>query len=229
MVTRAANMKIIDNALYSYINQTYKNKELIIITDCESKNLDDLKILLNDYSDENIKLIYLKEKLKMGALRNVSIDNASGEYCIQWDDDDLYHEERIERQYLELISGDYDYCLLKEFTMYFYNTHLLSTNRWYDDFISGLPPSIMFRKNMKYRYPDNIQFSEDIVIGNQLNLKYSILSDLPYLYVYTYHGYNSFEYQHYLKLYRETKINFNEEIIEKIISLLNYKNLDYRF
>jgi glycosyltransferase involved in cell wall biosynthesis len=229
MVTRAANMKIIDNAIFSYTIQTYKNKELVIITDCDSKNLDDLKCLLDKYNDNSIRIVYLKEKLKMGALRNASINNALGEYCIQWDDDDLYHSDRIEKQYFELISGDYDYCLLKDFMMYFYNTHILSMNTWFNDKMVGKPPTIMFRKNMKYRYPDHVQFGEDIEIFNTTNLKPCILYDMPHLYIYTYHGYNSYDYEHYLNLYNHTKVIFNRDILEKVTPLLDYACLDYRF
>jgi len=228
MVTRAANMKIIDGALYSYINQTYKNKELIIVPDCDVKNLDNLKRHLDNYKDENIKLVELKEKLMLGSLRNVSIDNASGEYCIQWDDDDLYHERRIEMQYQEIISGDYDYCLLKNFMMYFYNTYLLSINRWYDDKLGGQPPSILFKKDINFRYP-KIPLHEDIAIVERTDLKRCILDDKPYLYIYTYHGNNCYDYQHYLSLYSATKMTFDIEILDQITPLLDYICLNYRF
>jgi glycosyltransferase involved in cell wall biosynthesis len=230
MVTRAVNMKIIDGALFSYAKQTYGNKELVVVTDCDPSRLDDLVNLLNNYKDENIKLVHQKEKLRMGALRNLSIEHASGEYCIQWDDDDLYHEERIEKQFFHLTSGNYDYCLLSEFMMYFCNTHLLSTNRWsiHND-IEGNPSSIMFRKNMKYRYPGDVQFGEDVAIAFCKHLKKCLLSGMPYLYVYIYHGGNSYEYEHYLKLHYSTNTPFDRGSFENVVPLLNYMGMDCRF
>jgi glycosyltransferase involved in cell wall biosynthesis len=226
MVTRAINMNLIDCSIYSYVTQTYKNKELVIVTDCDLENLDNLKCLLSKYKDENIKLVYLNEKLIIGSLRNISIDNASGEYCIQWDDDDLYHNERIEKQYFAIISGDYDYCILKNFMMYFYNTHLLSMNCWMDDDLEGMPPSILFKKNIKFRYPP-IEQGEDVAIFDTPDLKYCILRYMPCLYIYTYHGHNSFDYTHYLKLYNISRKTFNMNILEKIAPLFKHAGLDY--
>jgi glycosyltransferase involved in cell wall biosynthesis len=231
MVTRAANLNFIDNAICCYISQTYENKELIIVPDCDPINLECLKAFLEKYENERIKLVIPDKKMLLGALRNMSIKYASGDYCIQWDDDDLYHAERIEKQFFHLVNDEgYDYCLLKNYMMYFRNTKLLSINRWPDHFsIAGKPASIMFRKNIKYRYPDGTHLGEDIVIAENTKLKYCLVDNMPFLYIYNYHGRNCYDYQHYLNLYCETKISFDMNILEKVMPMLDNAGFEYRY
>ncbi|MFA5366421.1 MAG: glycosyltransferase family 2 protein [Dehalococcoidia bacterium] len=230
MVTRGVNPEIIDGALYCYANQTWKNKELVVVTDCDTETRNGLIDLLNKYKDHNIKLVYHEHKLPMGALRNVSINHASGDYCVQWDDDDLCHAERIEKQYEAIIGDDYDYCLLTEFMMYFKNTHILSTNRWsIHNYIGGIPSSIMFKTSIDYKYPDDIQYGEDVEIAKCFHLKELLIKGMPHLYVYVYHGGNSYDYDHYLKIYHCTNTPFNMESFGMISPLLNYMGMDYRF
>ena len=49
----------------------------------------------------NIKLfkIGIDPKLSLGALRNISVSKASGQYFCQWDDDDWYSMHRLEEMY----------------------------------------------------------------------------------------------------------------------------------
>jgi glycosyltransferase involved in cell wall biosynthesis len=229
MVTKSSYMDIINRAIYSYITQTYENKELIIITDCDLNNLKKLTNLLEKYEKENIKLVYLKTNKKptVGELRNQSILNASGEYCIQWDDDDLYHKDRIQEQYNALITSGCDYCILKDFMNYFYESHYLTQNKWFNDNMEGLPPSILFKKNIEFKYPD-IQFSEDIEIFRYLDLKKHSLLNMPHLYIYTYHGTNAFSYRHHLEISNNTKRPFDIDLINKINYLFKETNLEYK-
>lgn len=231
MVTRAANLNFIDNAIYCYISQTYENKELVIVPDCDPISLECLEAFLEKYKDEKIKLAIPDKKMPLGALRNVSIRNASGDYCIQWDDDDLYHAERIEKQFFHLIDGKgYDYCLLKNYMMYFRNTKLLSMNRWPDHYsIVGKPASIMFRKNIKYRYPDGTHLGEDTVIAENTKLKCCLVDNMPFLYIYNYHGHNCYDYYHYLSLYNETKIPFDMDVLDKVTPMLDKAGFEYRY
>jgi glycosyltransferase involved in cell wall biosynthesis len=229
MITKATNIKFIDDAIYCYAIQTYGNRELVIVTDCDSGTLNNLRHFLKKYGNENIKLVPLKEKLPLGALRNVSVDNASGEYCIQWDDDDLYHSERIERQYDKLISGDYDYCFINSFMMYFSNTHLLSINKWtHGGRLQGFPGSILFKKGIDFKYP-GLSREEDVEIVNHPELKKCILYGLPYLYVYVYRGFNTNTYEHFHSLHHFTKMTFDIDIIEKVSHLFGHVGLNYRF
>ena len=85
--------KLVKNAIDYFHLQTYDNKELILVTETSNKNLSYLKEVAA--SNDNIHLIETKDNITLGELRNISVREASGEYVIQWDDDDIYHEKRI--------------------------------------------------------------------------------------------------------------------------------------
>lgn len=229
MVTRGTNTNLIENSLYSYSIQTYKNRELIIVTDCNTEDLIKLQILLNKYDDGSFKLVVTDGGIIIGTLRNISIESSSGEYCIQWDDDDFYHQDRIMTQYLRISSSDYDYCMLKDFMMYFYNTHILSKHTWFDDEIHGMPPSIMFKRNIEYRYPPT-SHGEDIVITQPQYdfLKKCYVVNQPHLYVYVYHGNNSYRYDHYCSLSNGTRGTLERQTVQKVTQFFGKFGLDYR-
>ena len=84
------------SAINDFMDQTHKNKELLILYDDD----DELTQSFRDSSDydDSIKWFKMDSKLNLGELRNKSVELANGEYVTQWDDDDLYHKERIRIQ-----------------------------------------------------------------------------------------------------------------------------------
>ena len=223
MVTRGTHIEAIDASIFSFISQSYENKEMIIVSDF---NVDKLKLLLDKYKNEKIKLIQLSERYCVGDLRNISIENASGDYCIIWDDDDLSHRDRIKMQYEKIIVENSDFCVLKEFLMYFYETKQLTKNRWYDDIICGLPPTILFKNIPEFRY-SSIQYSEDLHFFLLGHLNRCVLDNMSHLYVYTYKNSNSYDESHYVNLCNSTKKTFDSKIIDNVSYLFNYLNLEF--
>ena len=47
----------------------------------------------------DIRVVYIGPGVSLGAARNLTVDTARGAYVCQWDDDDLYHPERLRIQY----------------------------------------------------------------------------------------------------------------------------------
>ena len=50
----------------------------------------------------------------IGHLRNLSVENAKGEYVLQWDDDDINHEDRMQFMYEKLSQTSKKSCFLKK-------------------------------------------------------------------------------------------------------------------
>jgi len=103
-------------AVNSFINQTYKNTELIIVSDgCEITN----KIYDENYSENsNIKLVRLdKQELYSGEVRNSGFDLSDGDIITYLDSDDIFG-----KRHLQTISENFD----------------LSKNDWvyYDDYLT---------------------------------------------------------------------------------------------
>lgn len=91
--------KFIIDTLSSVINQTYTNWELILVDDLSTDNSVEI---INEYKknhpNKSIKLIKLKKKGLAAGARNRGIDEASGRYIAFLDADDIWIENKLEKQ-----------------------------------------------------------------------------------------------------------------------------------
>lgn len=88
----------IKDTLLSVINQTYTLYEIIIIDDCST---DESVNIVEEISKTNssIRLIKLDKNFGGPARpRNIGIEQAKGEYIAFLDADDIWHEEKLEKQ-----------------------------------------------------------------------------------------------------------------------------------
>lgn len=87
---------LLGQAIESCLNQTYDNFELIIVDDCSKDN--SLKVA-RDYAakDSRIKIIANKQNKKLPSTLNVGFKEARGKYLTWSSDDNLYHEDAIQR------------------------------------------------------------------------------------------------------------------------------------
>lgn len=93
----------IKRALLSAINQTWKNKEILIVNDCSDDN--SIEIINNlIINQKNIKLINNKKNLGCSNARNIIIDKAKGEFIAFFDDDDFSRDDRLILQYKKIVS-----------------------------------------------------------------------------------------------------------------------------
>lgn len=84
-------------AVESVLKQTYKNWELIIINDCSTDNSGEI---IERYAKEDTRIKILENKKNSGVIktRNKGIEAASGRYIAFLDSDDMWHEEKLEKQ-----------------------------------------------------------------------------------------------------------------------------------
>ena len=96
-------------SIKSVLNQTYQNIEILIIDDGSNDNTKDLILNL---VDSRIKYIKLKKNKGSSFARNIGIQKASGKYISFLDSDDIYHQDKLEKQYINLImnNADFDFC-----------------------------------------------------------------------------------------------------------------------
>ncbi|QUE30980.1 glycosyltransferase family 2 protein [Francisella philomiragia] len=81
----------LNDAIRSVLNQTYQNFEIIIVED----GGDSLKPLVESYNDSRIKY-FSCAKVGRCVTGNVALNNASGDYFVFLDDDDLFFADHIE-------------------------------------------------------------------------------------------------------------------------------------
>lgn len=94
--------KFIDQAIYSIINQTYKNLEIIIVDD-SSKDSTYQKLEKLQKKDKRIRLFKNGKNLKICKTLNRAFNYSRGQYIVRMDGDDICELDRIEKQvkYLE--------------------------------------------------------------------------------------------------------------------------------
>ncbi|MCC8412744.1 glycosyltransferase family 2 protein [Photorhabdus laumondii] len=104
---------IIENAINSVLNQTYKNTEIIIVNDGSTDGTMDV---LNRLSEQYFNIeVFSQENRGISAARNVGLSKAKGDYVTFLDSDDSFEPSFIEsvlRKNGETKS-DITFCLFK--------------------------------------------------------------------------------------------------------------------
>lgn len=107
-------MPIYNSALYlrpcldSIINQTLTDFEFICINDGSTDN--SLNIL-TEYANRDTRLKILNKKNSGAAdCRNLGLSEATGQYCIFLDSDDLFSPYLLEKLYSQIYNVDADIC-----------------------------------------------------------------------------------------------------------------------
>lgn len=83
--------KYVKEAIYSVLNQSYDNFELLLVDDgCTDKTIEKVK----SFEDVRIKLITQRNRGLAGA-RNTGIHHAKGQYIALLDSDDIWHRDKL--------------------------------------------------------------------------------------------------------------------------------------
>ncbi|MEK7658890.1 MAG: glycosyltransferase family 2 protein, partial [Patescibacteria group bacterium] len=113
----------LEESIRSILSQTFKNFEFIIVNDaCSDKSPQILKYWAD--RDSRIKIITNEENIGLTKSLNKAIKEASGEYIVRQDSDDISLEERLEKQvsFLDLhtdvkILGTFGYRISEDGTI----------------------------------------------------------------------------------------------------------------
>jgi peptidoglycan/xylan/chitin deacetylase (PgdA/CDA1 family) len=195
-----------------FCTQTYPNKELVIVLDGNQESRQKIIQYVTDLHRPEIKIVDTEEKRPLGALRNISMSHATGAVLCQWDDDDLYHPRRLELQYQCLVRNNTAACLLADYLHYFPAYKEL----YWSDFsvAGGCPGSIMFRAGLGLSYPETgptAQRGEDMAFQKQLFARHKVvlLQGHGFLYVYIFHGANTWDLDHHARLAAKFSLPFS--------------------
>lgn len=102
--------RFVEQAIDSVLNQTYTNFELIAVDDCSTD--DSLQLIRKKAERDNrILVIAMEQNAGVANARNAGIKEAKGEYIALLDNDDLWVEDKLERQLALAEKGaDIVYC-----------------------------------------------------------------------------------------------------------------------
>jgi glycosyltransferase involved in cell wall biosynthesis len=140
--------ELVQKAIESVLNQTYKNIELIVVDDCSKDERYKSLINMKDY-----KFIQLTKNSGLPACpRNVGIRNSTGKWIAFLDDDDFFLEHKISKQ--------------MEFTKHF---NFICSDAYHDSNLRS-----RYLKNLYIDYWNKINFSNtnefDFKLINRHNL-----------------------------------------------------------
>ena len=198
--------------------QTYRDKELVIIDDGD---VDCSALIANSSERSHIRYIRLtgKPRLSLGELRNISIDCANGDWCIQWDDDEWYHPERIRLQVAEACDKAVGASALKWTLMNVASSSELSHHLFRADSGIATPGTLLFHRDTRSRYQplarnEDGKFMRDVrselglaVLGNEFS----------HLFIRVFHGSNTWDEEHFLNKLRRRPIDWPSWAIAKYL------------
>ena len=190
---------LLKRAIACFMEQTYPRKELVIVVE-----YDDL--LTRDFLENKdypnfIKVVTVSSALKkpLGELRNISVQEASGEYVCQWDDDDWYNISRLEKQYEVIRESGKAGSILTRWMLYDGNT-----GKAYISHKRNWEGSLMCNKQIlaDHKY-EKVARGEDTAVVEGLYDKgqLAIIGNMPGLYIYTWHGGNTWNYDHFKEIF----------------------------
>lgn len=205
-VTRGRVARL-QHAVRCYLRQTYPLKDLVVLSQGEDNAA--VAEYLRTLGRPDVRLHTALPSLTLGAMRNAAVELASGDVVCQWDDDDLYHPDRLARQYAALRADSRRaaslYC---DFLKYFEHSGELYWCDW-----SGEPlvthrylcGSVMFHKELFGAFPlfypesgPQARVEEDLHVLDKLLTKGELGPVWAgWQYTYVYHGANTYGLAHH--------------------------------
>ncbi len=200
-ITQAGRSDILARAVADFARQTFAERELLIVHDGGAAFDAEVQVLAAANPAAPIRVFSAPPGLSLGALRNLSVDQAAGDYVCQWDDDDRYHPQRLEIQWQALHKENAEFCFLCDQLHLFADDARLFWDDWNNDaypmnFIQG---TLLGRKELMPRYPDARRGEDTDLMLQLLRAGHPIarVRDAGWAYVYVFHGGNAWEKQHH--------------------------------
>jgi hypothetical protein len=140
---------LLKEAIHCYCRQTYPNKELIIVTNGDSRYRQAIGDYISWLGRNDIRLVCAgKAGEDLSALRNVSLDAARGTIMCQWNNGDLNHPQRLERQFEHLSAAKADGCCFTDQLRFFFRERLL----YWSDWKNLIPDTLMTYRDKQYLF-----------------------------------------------------------------------------
>ncbi|MCW3070347.1 MAG: glycosyl transferase family 2 [Bacteroidetes bacterium] len=223
-------------AIRCFCGQVYPEKEMVIISDGSRWYNDAIQRYVVELGRKDIRLVIINETCTLGKLRNLSIAEATGEIICQWDDDDLYHPERLSMQYAKMSADNAKACCMTDQLHYFYEERELFWCDWKANeklpLLQLIPGTIMMYKDKRFAYPETGDFAssgEDSIFLGSIFETFPVaeLSGMGYLYAYTFSGNNTFSEKHHRIISEKYSVSSDKvwEIETKLQAALDYYQL----
>jgi len=192
----------LERAIECFEAQTYPNKELLVLYESDNRYV---RQMAGGQPREQVYFVEVPAapKLTLGELRNIAVDQCNGEYFCQWDDDDWYARNRLQVQMDAITQSRKPASMLLYWLMFdsMDKSAYLSPFRLWEG-------SILCRKSIitpTCNYASLVKGEDTILLGNLLssNSIFPIIN--PALYIYVFHGENTWDHDHFDVYYKRGK------------------------
>jgi glycosyltransferase involved in cell wall biosynthesis len=178
-------------SIQCFLNQTYRDRELVVVYQSDDEATRQFLAQLRETSIHPVE-VPAAPRLSLGSLRNIARQAGTGTYVAQWDDDDWCSPARLAEQMAAIRETGKRGCVLTRWTLYDYLTkraYVSGERRW--------EATIVVERAILPSYPD-VAKREDTPVVDELNRQGQLtLLDRPELYIYTYHGKNTWDRHHW--------------------------------
>lgn len=200
-VTQPGRLGRLVESVRCFAHQTHPARELVVVHDGDRRFDADVCAVVAAEAPGLPTSVHKVRRGPLGALRNRSVDVATGEILCQWDDDDLSHPTRIETQVQRLESAGAEACLLTE------QLHLFEPDaelRWDDWSVERFPMcfvagTLLARRSTLPRYPRR-RLGEDTPVVTALvaaGHRVTGVQGRGWLHVYVFHDANAWDRDHH--------------------------------
>jgi len=177
-------------AVDCFLRQSWAERELVLVCDAPGT---EVEAYCRALGDDRIRVVYPdRAASSLGALRNLSVRAARGEYVCQWDDDDLYHPQRIELGMLLLQSMQAETLFLSRWMLWAPGARRIG--------VSGAREwegSMLARAAGVPAYPELARGEDTAVMHALVARGRVVLLDAPWLYTYVQTGANTWTARHF--------------------------------
>lgn len=203
-VTREGRLTELARAVRCFDRQTLPDRELLILHDGGDPFHDEVTALAARHPASTIRVERAAPGLPLGTLRNLSVEHAAHDLICQWDDDDLYHPRRLERQVEELTRRNAAFCFLTDQLHWFEADGTMYWDDWTRERfpMSLIQGTLLGRRDRLGEYPALPRGEDTSVVIDLIRrgCRVTALQDHGFLYIYTYNGRNAWEREHHVAI-----------------------------
>jgi hypothetical protein len=202
-------------AVDCFLRQSWAERELVLVCDAPGT---EIEAYCQALGDARIRIVYPDADAappSLGALRNLSLRAARGDWICQWDDDDLYHPQRLELCMLLLQSMQAETLFLSRWMLWAPAARRIgvSGSREWEG-------SMLARAACVPAYPALARGEDTAVMHAMVKRGRVVLLDAPWLYTYVQTGANTWTARHFEAIWEAASFVEAPERYEQAVAAL---------
>lgn len=196
MVTRN-RARLARRAIACFAAQTWPARELVIVDDGDDDLGAGLAGLGPALTVRHLRMAHDPAR-RLGDLRNVALDAATGPLVAQWDDDEWYHPERLRVQ-VEALHRLRTVAVVLQHTLMHLDTPAMIDRPFRADAGGGTPGTVLHRRS-SVRYPGAARGEDSAFLaGLRQTGPVAVLGRRAHLFIRCFHGGNTWDERHFLR------------------------------